>query len=578
MQKHLLPPLFYLFLLSLLFLGACAPLTSENLESQEVPSEEESSATEAPLLPDSSCSYFYLLWGIHAENNRDFQEAEDGLEKALICDPDSRYILKRIPILLLRINKPLAAAQWLQKGIDTFPEDIENRLLLARLAIRDERPDDAIRLYRDVLGITPDDDSILLRIAFLQSQLNRYLEAEKTLHQALQLNPESFFAHLYLARLAKETGDSKQAEQFYHKALALDWSIELAMEVADFYIKKQQYAKAEQQYQILFKKHPEDLNGGLAYVQLLLRQQQEDKAFSVLKKLRAHSNNPEAIDIALARLHLHKKEFATAAEILIPLAASQDNEEAIYLLAISYYEQQKHSDALRILQKIESNSRFFEDILSLQVQILLEEKQFKTAITLLHGAITENKNCSAELYTLLASLYMKQGLFQDSYSTLDAALGVHPNSTKVYFEYGLLLERENKRELALERMTTLLNLDPNHAEALNYVGYTWADMGINLELALNYIQKAIRLKPDDGYIRDSLGWVYYRMGQLARATEEITKALELEPQDPYIHEHLGDIYQKLGEKKKAIKAYKNAQKLFTDKEKQQQMQEQIDGI
>jgi len=566
------------FLFCLLLISSCATAPDDALHHPPETVKEEIATHMSVEMPDSSCSYFYLLWGTHAENNKLYQEAEEAFEKALICDPDSRYILRRLPVLLLRMGKPQGAAEWLRKAIKRYPDATEDRLFLARLAIRNDDIEEAIQLYRDVLILTPEDETLLLRIGFLQSQQNLFMEAEQTLQEALTVNAKSLFAHLYLARLAKRTKNSNKAELHYKKSLTLNWSVDLALEVADFYGSLEQYSKVEQQYRTVFTKHPEDSRGGLGLVHVLLLQDKEKQAFSVLKELRANSNAPDAIDIVTARLYLRTKDLKKAASVLKPLALEKSVDEAIYMLSVIRYQQKNETEALTLLRKIKTDSNYYEDGLSLQVRIFMEKKQFKTAITLLRDAISSKKDSSPELYTLLASLYMEQGLFQDGYSTLDAALTIHPDSTKVYFEYGLLLEKENKRELALQRMKALLELDPEHAEALNYVGYTWADMGINLELALSYIQKAIHLKPGNGYIRDSLGWVYFRMGELALATKEIIKALQMEPNDPYIHEHLGDIYMKLGDRKKALNAYKEAQKLFKNAVKQIQMQDQIDAL
>lgn len=568
----------YSLLLFLLLCSSCATVPDDALHHPPESVNEEIPQNLTVEMPDSSCSYFYLLWGTHAENNKLYVEAEEAYEKALICDPDSKFILRKLPVLLLRMGKPHGAAEWLRKTIKQYPDDIEDRLLLARISIRNDDIEEAIQLYRDVLALTPEDETLLLRIGFLQSQQKLYLKAEQTLKEALVVNPKSLFAHLYLARLAKLTQANSKAEEYYKNALTLNWSVDLALEVADFYGSQEQYDKVEQQYRTIFTKHPEDSRGGLGLVHVLLLQDKEKQAFSILKELRANSSDPDAIDIVTARLYLRTKNLEKAASVLEPLAVDKGIDEAIYMLSVIRYQQKKEAEALTLLHKIKADSTYHEDGLSLQVRISMEKKQFKAAIKLLRDAIASNKNSSPDLYTLLASLYMEQGLFQDGYTTLDVALTVHPDSTQVYFEYGLLLEKENKRELALQRMKTLLELDPDHAEALNYIGYTWADMGINLELALSYIQKAIQLKPGNGYIRDSLGWVYFRMGELALASQEILKALQMEPNDPYIHEHLGEIYLKTGDREKARNAYKEALRLFKNEEKQLQMQERIDAL
>lgn len=475
-------------------------------------------------------------------------------------------------------EKPLGASKWLRLAIDKFPEDTQDRILLARLAIQNKEPDEAIRLYREILGLTPDDETILLRIGFLQLEQNQFIEAEKSFTDALILNPQSLFAHLYLARLATKMSQLNLAAEYYQKALSQNWTVDLAIEVSEFYSLQENYEKVETQYRDILAKYPGERQAGLGLVHVLLLQEKTEEALSVLLELRANSDDPAEIDIITARLYLRSNNLAKAATVLKPLALEKNMEEAIYMLAVIRYEELEFTNARTLLQKIESQSNFFEDAISLRVRIFIEEKQFSEATTLLQQTINAYETPSPGLYTLLASLYMEQGMFETGYATLDTALTVHPENTKILFEYGLLLEKENKRETAIQWMTKILEIDPDHADALNYIGYTWADLDINLEKALAYIQKAVELKPKNGYIRDSLGWVHYRMGDFAKASKEIHEALKMEPGDPYIHEHLGDIYTKLGEDKKAKQAYKKAQELFKTEAKQIKMQERINAL
>jgi Flp pilus assembly protein TadD len=110
-------------------------------------------------------------------------------------------------------------------------------------------------------------------------------------------------------------------------------------------------------------------------------------------------------------------------------------------------------------------------------------------------------------------------------------------------------------------MKTVIRLDPQDASALNYLGYTYADLGKNLEEAERLIKEALKVKPDDGYITDSLGWVYYKMGDYSKALTVLKRAVELVPEDPVILEHLGDAYLKANDQKNALKAYERSLKL-----------------
>ena len=103
---------------------------------------------------------------------------------------------------------------------------------------------------------------------------------------------------------------------------------------------------------------------------------------------------------------------------------------------------------------------------------------------------------------------------------------------------------------------------------MNYLGYTYADLGTNLDEAEKLIKEALNYKPDDGYITDSLGWVYYKKGLYEKAVEMLERAVKLVPNDPIILEHLGDAYLKINDSKKALEYYNRSLKhQKKDKEK-----------
>jgi tetratricopeptide (TPR) repeat protein len=544
---------------------------------QEKNIQDEDNGTEIESV-DSSCSYFYFLWGTHAENNKRFNEAEEAFQKALICDPDSRYILRRLPILLITMGKPFAAAQLLRSTIEKYPDDIQDRLLLARLDIRNGEIEEAIELYNDVIRMNPDDETILLRLGFLHSQQNHYTEAEKTFRQALQLNPESLFAHLYLARLAVQTGDYDTAGDWYEIALELNWSMEIAIEVAEFYGAQERYDKVEHQYRSILKQHPDNEMAGLGLVHTLLLQDKETGALKELQRLRKISKDPNQIDIITARLYLRYGKLDKARKILEQVALQESEPEATYMLAVIHYQGKKLDRSMALLKTIQQESKQYEDSIYLQVRILMEQQQTQQAMSLIKDALDDKKSAAPGLYTLLASLFMDQDQLQKGYDTLDMAIEKHPDNPDIYFEYGLLLEQDGEQEQAIKSMEKVLELDPDHAEALNYIGYTWANNNINLERALKYIQKAMVLKPGNGYILDSLGWVYFRLGELDNARLEIIKALDLEPNDPHIHDHLGDIYREQGDTEMARETYRRAEELFQEQEQKNRIVEKLNAL
>jgi Flp pilus assembly protein TadD len=127
----------------------------------------------------------------------------------------------------------------------------------------------------------------------------------------------------------------------------------------------------------------------------------------------------------------------------------------------------------------------------------------------------------------------------------------------------------------LAEMKEVLRLNPNHADALNYLGYSYSERGIRLEEALQLIQKAMELKPNTGYITDSLGWAYYKLGDYKRALTELEKANQLMPDDSTITEHLADSYLKLDRVEKAVEFYERALKLDPKPDQKERLEKKI---
>ncbi|MCJ7618062.1 MAG: tetratricopeptide repeat protein, partial [Desulfobacterales bacterium] len=138
------------------------------------------------------------------------------------------------------------------------------------------------------------------------------------------------------------------------------------------------------------------------------------------------------------------------------------------------------------------------------------------------------------------------------------ALIIDPKNIELHFRLGVVYDKLDKKEAAIESMKTVINLDPHNANALNYVGYIYAELGINLDEAERLIKEALKYSPDDGYITDSLGWVYYKKGLYKDALKLLKKAADLVPDDPTIFEHLGDAYLKMNDKKKALMFYERS--------------------
>jgi tetratricopeptide (TPR) repeat protein len=170
-------------------------------------------------------------------------------------------------------------------------------------------------------------------------------------------------------------------------------------------------------------------------------------------------------------------------------------------------------------------------------------------------ALAEEKPQEIEGLFAYANVLRAGKRFKESaevYSKIIATLGIPQREHwSIYYYRGISYERSKQWPLAEKDFQEALKLFPDQPQVLNYLGYSWVDQGINLDPALDMIRKAVSLRPKDGYIIDSLGWAYYRLGRYEEAAAELEKAIVLSPSDPTINDHLGDAYWKTDRKLEA---------------------------
>jgi tetratricopeptide (TPR) repeat protein len=150
----------------------------------------------------------------------------------------------------------------------------------------------------------------------------------------------------------------------------------------------------------------------------------------------------------------------------------------------------------------------------------------------------------------LGNILRSHERYAEAREAYSRAIALLPKPTKdnwtLFYSRGVCNERLKDWPAAEADLRRALALSPEESVVLNYLGYSWVDQGMHLKTAMDYIRKAVKLKPEDGYYVDSLGWAYFRLGNLPAAVEQLERAVELRPDDPIINDHLGDAYWRVG--------------------------------
>lgn len=171
------------------------------------------------------------------------------------------------------------------------------------------------------------------------------------------------------------------------------------------------------------------------------------------------------------------------------------------------------------------------------------------------GNIVRANPGDVDALSVLGDLQRTDERYADAAETYTRALeivgGDKPGNWRFYYVRGIAYERAKQWPKAEADFLRALELRPDQPQVLNYLGYSWVDQGINLEPALEMIEKAVAAAPNDGYIIDSLGWAFYRLGRYEEAVEALERAVQLRSNDPEINDHLGDAYWQTGRKLEA---------------------------
>ena len=153
--------------------------------------------------------------------------------------------------------------------------------------------------------------------------------------------------------------------------------------------------------------------------------------------------------------------------------------------------------------------------------------------------------------------------YDRAFERIDELEGRH---WSLLYARGIALERSRQWSRAEADFLRALELEPDQPLVLNYLGYSWIEQGTGLDEALEMIERAVKLRPEDGYIIDSLGWAHYRLANFEKAVTHLERAVERRPEDPTINDHLGDAYWRVGRYNEARFQWRRALSLDPDKE------------
>lgn len=536
----------------LLCIGGCisGPPETQKVHRREVIAE-----------PAANAYYYYTEAQI-LKNRGDTEAALEMMRQAVERDPETLFVRRELATLYIQNKQEALALELLQAILQDAPDDIPTLLLTGRLYQNRKELEKAKTTFEAVLNLDPGNKNIYLLLGNLYMQDAQWDEAFRVFEKMTEKFPDAYAGFFFMGKIHKERGDMKQAEQAFLQSLAIEPKLEGArFELIDIYAKASDSAASRRKvirlYQEILDEDPGNARANLGLASYYHRTGSDQLARRRLQEM-ADATPENDLVRHIFRLYLepgHNRDAVFLLEEI--LRARSDFGSLHYLLGLAYNELEEDKQAISHFEAVPADSRFYRDAVIQQAFYYSENGQTEAAIALLKEALGNDPD-HPDYLIYLASLYEEKEAFEEALVHLKRAVEIAPENERAYFRLGVVYDKMDRKEDSIAAMRRVLAINPDHANALNYLGYTYADLGTNLMEAEKLIRRALALKPNDGYITDSLGWVYYKQERYAEALVFLLKAVELVADDPIILEHVGDTYRKLEDPAKALEFYRRS--------------------
>lgn len=512
------------------------------------------------------------------------QGAVEHLKLTLVYDPQSALVRLRLAAEYIRLGLLTEAMEEVQTALEMEPSNTDGRMLLGGLYSAMKMFDLALGQYEAVLQFQPEYwDAVILKGAILAEQEN-YPAAIGHFEEVLAADrfPEPEKIHYYIARIQLERGGAshlRQAQVAFIKALEI--KPEFTEALLSYASLLQHLGQVDQAIQLLANfqnQYGPDHRVAELLSRAYLESEEYDLALPQLRVMETFDRSNLNVKVQIALILIEQKDLVEAGRRLEDiLAVSPDLDRIRYYLGAVYEEQEEDNKAIRHYLEVPVGSTYYPEAMIHATYLYKKQGKSSQAMSLIRKAI-EQRDDAPQFYAFYASLLDESKEYQRAADMLSSAIQRFPEDTQLHFFLGSLKDRLGDSEGAIVQMKRVLELAPDHVQALNFLAYTYAELNINLESAEEMARKALSMSPNDGYILDTVGWILFKKGEVERSIRYLEAAYVAQSDESIIAEHLGDAYFRYQLLDKAKQMYKKAVDLETDKSKILRLKEKIAAV
>ena len=491
--------------------------------------------------------------------------AVDHLERARASELPDLGVLLQLGRLYLSTRAYDDAIEVLTELLDEQPGVDQAVQLLIRAYDGAGRPADAVAVLEAASEHSPSSRT-LLQLGERYEQDSRWIDAAGAYERAIEQNPRQVSPRRRLATALLNAGETTRARDVLLKVVELQ-PTDLAglYQLSNVEFRLNNLDAAEAVAERLVAAEPNGVRGPVALAQVFERRREYRRVVETLEPAvgpaREGNLSPRQIGSLLARIglaYLELNEFdqaIAALEAAVELSPSDLNFEL--QLGQTLVVARRFPEALEVVRGAQERHSDHLSLSRLEAQALSGNGELDEAVSVLRSALETHPD-EPFAYVALANLYGEADQFDEAQRILEAADERVPGNESILFQLGAVSERQQQYADAERRFRQVLAGDPQHAAALNYLGYMLADRGVRLEESVALLRRAIAIDPHNGAFLDSLGWAYFKLNQFALAEPHLQQASDQLRSNSVVQDHLGDLMYELRRYREAIAAWERA--------------------
>ncbi len=506
--------------------------------------------------------HFALGESLSLEGNS--KRAIEEFKSTLIYDPNSPQVMTRLAAEYLRNGLVNESLEHAQAAVKINPNYTEARVLLGGIYTSLKMYGDAKKQYTSLIQQDAKNYEAYIYLGALLAEQGLFDDAKVTFKKLIAVGDDEFryMAHYYMARIHLEEGGSKNtnlAIKQLNKSLSIKPSYkEATVQLANIYEQKQNLDKALEIYITYEDRYGPFEQSAQFLSQYYLETNQLDKAAEQLQYMESFSPGNLNTKTKVALILVERKQYETAITKLLEILKIDPTLDKIrFYLGAVYEEVSLPEEALSQYNEIKLTSDYFADAIMHMALIHKNNENLGAAISVAEKGLRKRKDVP-EIYTLHATLLNEARDYEKALAVTTEAVKVFPQDNDIRYMHATILDKNGKVGEMITELERIISLDENHVQALNYLAYTHADRGTNLDKALVMAERANKIKPRDAYILDTIGWIYFKMGNTSKAIQTLEVAHRIKPNESIVAEHLGDAYFKYQMSSKARIMYQKA--------------------